>query len=356
MNSACWRDRKVFLTGHTGFKGGWLALWLQHLGARVSGFALAPPTTPSVFELAQVQRGMVSTIGDIRNRSALEAALRASEAEVVFHLAAQPLVRRSYAQPFETYETNVLGTVRLLEAVRATPSVRAVVVVTSDKCYDNKEWAWGYRENEPLGGFDPYSSSKACAELVTAAYRSSFFQAATAGAPVALASARAGNVIGGGDWAEDRLLPDILRAFAAARPVRIRNPRARRPWQHVLEPLSGYLQLAAALLADGPAHARAWNFGPGDEADRTVQWIVQRAAELWGDDARWELDSGGQPHEAEQLRLDSTCARSQLHWSPRWNLEQALERVVDWHRAQRAGRNMREFTLAQIEEYSRWTR
>ena len=355
MISSFWRGRKVFITGHTGFKGGWLALWLRQLEAQVSGFALNAPTTPSLFELAELASDIASTVGDIRDRGALEAALHASEAEVVFHLAAQPLVRRSYTEPVETYATNVIGTVNLLEAIRSTPSVRAVVVVTSDKCYHNREWQWGYRENEALGGFDPYSSSKACAELVTAAYRSSYFSDGADGGKVAVASARAGNVIGGGDWAEDRLLPDMLRAFAAGRPVRIRHPQARRPWQHVLEPLSGYLQLAESLFADGPAHATAWNFGPSEETDHTVQWIVQRTAALWGDGARWELDEAAQPHEANQLRLDSTRALLQLRWKPRWNLEQALARVVDWHRAQLDGRNMRAFTLEQIEDYTRWT-
>ena len=271
-----WRGRRVFLTGHTGFKGGWLALWLQRLGADVTGYALDPPTTPSLFAVARVGAGMRSIINDIRDAETLAQAMREAQPEIVIHMAAQPLVRYSYQAPVETYATNVMGTVHLLEAVRQTDSVRAVVNVTSDKCYENREWVWGYRENEPMGGYDPYSNSKGCAELVTAAYRNSYFNPAQYSQHgVALASARAGNVIGGGDWAEDRLIPDILRAIAAGEAVNIRSPHAIRPWQHVLEPLSGYLLLAQRLIEDGPAHAEGWNFGPSEEDARPVQWIVE---------------------------------------------------------------------------------
>lgn len=352
MNDAFWRGRKVFLTGHTGFKGSWLSLWLQRLGAQVTGYALQPPTTPSLFEVANVSQGMTSVIGDIRDAEALGRALLDAGPEIVIHMAAQPLVRRSYVDPIETYSTNVMGTVHLLEAVRRTPSVRAVVNVTSDKCYENREWVWGYRENEAMGGFDPYSNSKGCAELVTAAYRNSFFPpAARPGHGVALASARAGNVIGGGDWAEDRLIPDILRAIEANRPVVIRSPHAIRPWQHVLEPLSGYLQLAQALHEQGAAYAEGWNFGPDDEDARPVQWIVERLTEQWGGGASWQLDGGDHPHEAHYLKLDCSKAKMRLDWQPRWHLAQALEQIVAWQRAWLAGDDMREFSSRQIADF-----
>jgi len=342
----------VFLTGHTGFKGGWLALWLQSLGAEVTGYALEPPTNPSLFEVARVGEGMRSIIADIRDLPTLQSALREARPEMVFHLAAQPLVRYSYQNPVETYATNVMGTVHLLEAVRHTPSVRAVVNVTSDKCYENREWVWGYREHEPLGGYDPYSNSKGCAELVTAAYRNSFFnpQPSTLNPQpsTAIATARAGNVIGGGDWAADRLIPDLLRAFEAGQTVRIRNPHAIRPWQHVLEPLSGYLLLAEKLYTEGAAFAEGWNFGP-DEADaRPVAWIANRLVELWGEGARWEQDGGHHPHEAHYLKLDCAKAKARLGWAPRWSLEQSLQVTVDWHRSYRRGAKVRAMTLAQI--------
>lgn len=353
VNSTFWRGKKVLLTGHTGFKGGWLSLWLQQLGAEVTGYALQPPTNPSLYEVANVARGMSSIIGDIRDATALAKAMRDAEPEFVIHMAAQPLVRRSYIDPVETYSTNVMGTVHLLEAVRRAPSVRAVVNVTSDKCYDNKEWVWGYRENEPMGGFDPYSSSKGCAELVTSAYRNSYFNPTNYGEHhVALASVRAGNVIGGGDWADDRLIPDILRAVSDGRPVVIRNPHAIRPWQHVLEPLSGYLQLAQRLYEQGVSHAEGWNFGPDEEDAQPVQWIVERITEKWGEGATWQLDAGDHPHEAHYLKLDCSKAKMRLDWQPRWHLERALELTVAWQRAWLAKEDMRHFTLQQIEQYA----
>jgi CDP-glucose 4,6-dehydratase len=344
-----WRGRRVFLTGHTGFKGSWLSLWLHELGAQVTGFALPPPTQPSLFEQARVHELLRSRLGDIRDLPALRQALGDAKPEVVFHMAAQSLVRRSYAEPVETFATNVMGTVNVLEAVRATPGVQAVVNVTTDKCYLNREWAWGYRESEPLGGHDPYSSSKACSELVTAAYRASFF--VPQGGAARIATARAGNVIGGGDWAEDRLLPDVLKAFAAGRAVRLRNPGATRPWQHVLEPLRGYLVLAQQLAAHEPAVDDAWNFGPLDQDVRTVQDVVETLAGQWGHGARWEGDGGSHPHEAGLLKLDISKARSQLGWRPQLPLDKGLQWIVDWKRRCDAGEDPREVTLAQIRAY-----
>ena len=352
MNIQFWRGKKVFLTGHTGFKGSWLSLWLQKLGAEVTGYSLPPPTNPSLYETADVSQEMRSVIGDIRNGALLAETMRGATPDIVIHMAAQPLVRRSYADPVETYSTNVMGTVHLLEAVRQTPSVRAVVNVTSDKCYENREWLWGYRENEPMGGFDPYSNSKGCAELVTSAYRNSYFNPPEyVKHRVALASVRAGNVIGGGDWAEDRLIPDILRAISENRPVVIRNPHSIRPWQHVLEPLSGYLQLAQRLYEEGPGFAEAWNFGPGEEDARHVQWIVEQLTQKWGEGATWQLDQDEHPHEAHFLKLDSTKARSRLGWNPRWHLADALEMIIAWQRAWLAKEDMRSFTQKQIELY-----
>jgi CDP-glucose 4,6-dehydratase len=353
MNVEFWRDKKVFLTGHTGFKGSWLCLWLQQLGAQVTGYALQPPTDPSLFEVANVAQGMTSIIGDIRDGEALAKAMRDAAPDIVIHMAAQPLVRYSYVNPVETYSTNVMGTVHLLEAVRQTPSVRAVVNVTSDKCYDNKEWVWGYRENEPMGGFDPYSNSKGCAELVASAYRNSFFNPAKYNEhKVALASVRAGNVIGGGDWAADRLIPDILRAISDGKPVVIRSPHAIRPWQHVLEPLSGYLLLAEKLYTQGVDYAEGWNFGPNDEDAKPVQWIVERLTEQWGDGASWQLDGGDHPHEAHYLKLDCSKARMRIDWQPRWQLARTLEMIVAWQRAWLAKEDMRTFTLKQIKQYA----
>ncbi|MGK5054298.1 CDP-glucose 4,6-dehydratase [Janthinobacterium sp. RB2P8] len=352
MNAAFWQGKRIFLTGHTGFKGGWLSLWLQQLGAEVTGYALEAPTTPSLFEVADVARGMVSIIGDVRDGEALKHAMAQARPEIVIHMAAQPLVRYSYVNPVETYATNVMGVVNLLEAVRATPGVRSVVNVTSDKCYENREWPWGYRENEAMGGYDPYSNSKGCAELVTAGYRSSFFNAEKyAEHGIALGSGRAGNVIGGGDWAMDRLIPDMLRAIGAGQPVMIRNPHSIRPWQHVLEPLSGYLTLAEKLYTEGPVHAEGWNFGPHDTDAKPVEWIIERMTQEWGAGASWSLDGQNHPHEATYLKLDCSKARGQLGWHPRWDIGQTIAKIVEWHKACDQGTDMRAFTLAQIATY-----
>jgi len=342
------------LTGHTGFKGSWLSLWLGTMGARVTGYALAPDTHPNVFEQARVGATLErSHIADIRDLAVLRAAMQATEPEVVIHMAAQPLVRESYADPVGTYATNVMGTVHLLEAVRTTPSVRAVVVVTTDKCYENREWVWGYRESDPMGGYDPYSSSKACAELVTAAYRQSFFNAAgDAEHGAAIATVRAGNVIGGGDWSADRLLPDIFRAIQAGQPVEIRNPLATRPWQHVMEPLRGYLTLAQALHEHGPRYAGAFNFGPrqGDA------WPVGRVADVvcrqWGGGACWRQDARCHPHEARALSLDISKAEALLGWRPVMGIERALAMTVDWTKAVMGGADARAIIATQLNEYS----
>jgi CDP-glucose 4,6-dehydratase len=344
-----WNGRRVFVTGHTGFKGAWLSLWLQRMGAEVTGFALEPPTRPSLFALAEVGKGMRDVRGDVRDLPALTDALRDSRAEVVLHLAAQSLVRASYDDPVGTYATNVMGTVNLLEAARRSPGVRAVVVVTSDKCYENREWLWAYRENEPMGGRDPYASSKGCAELVTAAYRASFFAADAA--PL-VATGRAGNVIGGGDWARDRLVPDAMTAFADGRPLAVRHPHAVRPWQHVLAPLYGYLLLAERLLSGERAVAEGWNFGPADEDARSVAEIVAGLARRWGTGARWSVEGGEHPHEASYLKLDSSKARSLLGYHPRLPLDVALDWVVEWTRGWAAEPGAaRRLTLGQIERF-----
>lgn len=352
MSPSFWRGKRVFLTGHTGFKGSWMSLWLQSLGADLTGYALSPPTQPSLFELARVGDAMRSIIGDVRDADALRRAMVEAQPDIVIHMAAQPLVRYSYTNPVETYATNVMGTVHMLEAVRQTSSVRAVVNVTTDKCYENREWNWGYRENEAMGGHDPYSSSKGCSELVTAAYRSSFFGNEAYGTHgVALASARAGNVIGGGDWASDRLIPDIIAAFSASRPVNIRNPNSIRPWQHVLEPVRGYLMLAEALHDHGMQFAEGWNFGPYDEDARPVRWIVEALSQMWGEGAHWQVDGANHPHEATFLKLDISKARNALKWQPALRLHDALGMIVDWTRRCAAGEACREVTLDQIRTY-----
>lgn len=343
--SLFWKGRRVLITGHTGFKGSWLSIWLASLGAEVHGLALAPDTDPSLYLGARVDDVVESGLGDIRDLDVVLAAVRSAPPEVVFHMAAQPLVRLSYESPLETYATNVMGTAHVLEAVRRVGGVAAVVVVTSDKCYENREWHWAYREDEALGGSDPYSSSKGCTELVAAAYRRSFL----AEEGTRLATVRSGNVIGGGDWARDRLIPDILRSFERGEKVVIRNPDAVRPWQHVLEPLSGYLTVAERLLGfDGASFAEAWNFGPVDSDARPVRWIVEAMARRWGEGANWEPDGGRNPEEARLLKLDSSKARARLGWSSVWGLGEALDRIVDWNRARLAGRNYRDLCLEQI--------
>ena len=347
MTPDFWRGKRVFLTGHTGFKGSWLALWLQALGADLAGLSLAPPSGPSLFEAGRVQNGMVSNLGDVRDLKAVVEAMKTHRPEIVIHMAAQPLVRFSYTDPVETYATNVMGTVHVLDAARRVDSIRCIINVSTDKCYENREWVWGYREDEAMGGHDPYSNSKGCSELVTSAYRRSFFQEGGA----ALASARAGNVIGGGDWATDRLVPDILRAFERHEPVRIRNPQSTRPWQHVLEPLSGYLTLAERLWTGKQEFAEGWNFGPRDDDSQPVSWIVERMAEAWGQDARWQIENGKHPHEANYLKLDISKAKHRLGWQPRWSLERSLGEVISWHRAWLDGHDVRAMCLTQITDY-----
>lgn len=347
-----WSKRKVLITGHTGFKGSWLALWLQNMNAEVAGYSLAAPTHPSMFEEARIASSMMSVLGDVRDGVAVQKVFNEFRPEIVIHMAAQPLVRYSYENPVDTYATNVMGTVNVLEAVRRAGCVRVAIIVTSDKCYENREWIWGYREADAMGGFDPYSNSKGCAELVTASFRNSFFHPAKYEQHgVALASVRAGNVIGGGDWAQDRLVPDTIKALSKRHPVSIRNPHATRPWQHVLEPLNGYLKLAQRLSVDGPKFGEAWNFGPNEEDVRSVEWIVQRMVALWGNDASWNLNPDSHPHEANLLKLDSSKARSKLQWQPKFTLEECLCHVVDWYKAHQERQDMREFSLQQIRRY-----
>lgn len=350
MDPSFWKGKRVLVTGHTGFKGGWMSLWLTGMGAEVTGYALPPPTSPSLYEAAKIGTTVDNITGDIRDIEAVNRAISASRPEIVFHMAAQPLVRRSYRDPVETYATNVMGTVHVLEALKRSPATKVVINITSDKCYDNREVLWGYRETDPMGGFDPYSSSKGCAELVAAAYRRSFFEEAG----IRLASVRAGNVIGGGDWAEDRLIPDCMRALSEGETIVIRRPNAIRPWQHVLEPLAGYL-LYAQRLYEGQELPPALNFGPWEADVQPVGEVVAQIVALWGDSARWEVQNGGGPHEAGLLTLDSTLARHKLSWQPRLRLAEALQFTVDWYRRFQSGADMQAITQNQIERYTSCT-
>lgn len=355
MSHTFWQGRRVFLTGHTGFKGSWLSLMLHELGARIHGYALAPATTPALFSMADIDKCVdASTIADILNAVALKAAMGKAQPDIVIHMAAQPLVRESYADPLSTYAVNVMGTANLLDATRGVGTVRAVLVVTTDKVYEDRDWIWGYRESDRLGGFDPYSSSKACAEIVTAAYRQSFFHPKDYGRHgVALATARAGNVIGGGDYASDRLVPDVFQAFASKTPILIRNPKATRPWQHVLEPLRGYLMLAKALVEQGPDVTPTINFGPHVNDALPVSDIVEMLVSTWQHAAGWSSQPGEHPHEAQALRLDIALAANQLGWQPQLGIKEALELCCDWQRSIIRGAHPREVTLAQIRAYLR---
>ncbi|MBL1215744.1 MAG: CDP-glucose 4,6-dehydratase [Ignavibacteriae bacterium] len=354
MNKDFWKNKKVMLTGHTGFKGSWLSIWLQSAGARLLGYALDPPTDPNHFNLANVVNGMESVVGDIRDINSLKKTAQEFDPEIIIHFAAQPLVRLSYELPIETIETNVLGTAILLETVRSLKSARVVICITTDKCYENREWHWGYREIEPMGGHDLYSASKGSAELIISSYRRSFFPIDKYNEHgVAIASTRAGNVIGGGDWAQDRLIPDIMKTFIKNKPVIIRSPYAIRPWQHVIEPLNGYLILAEKLFEEGPKFAEGWNFGPTDEDAKPVSWIVDKLVSLWGQDAKWELDSNINPHEANYLKLDCSKANALLDWRPKTNLQTALEWIVEWYRDYQRGGDVRTITEKQIYRFEK---
>ena len=347
-----WRGKRVFVTGHTGFKGSWLCLWLQSMGASVVGYALKPPTEPNLFTLADVQRDMISIEGDIRDREHLLDSIKKYKPEVILHFAAQALVRKSYKNPLETFETNVMGTVYLLDALRYIDGIKVVINVTSDKCYENKELTRGYREDDPLGGYDPYSSSKGCAELVTAAFRSSYFNPELYEKHgVAMATVRAGNVIGGGDWAEDRLIPDIMRAIFRKQPVYLRNPHTIRPWQHVLDPLNGYLLLAEKLWDNGNEFSGAWNFGPSDDDTRSVGELTQQLTEIWGKGAKWISDEGEHLHEANYLKLDCSKARQRLGWKTNLTLSETLHWVAEWYKAYAENKDIQTMTLNQIERY-----
>tara|TARA_B110000003_G_scaffold276558_1_gene323874 strand:- start:11437 stop:12495 length:1059 start_codon:yes stop_codon:yes gene_type:complete len=347
LNTNFWKDKKVFITGHSGFKGSWMCLWLESMGADIAGYSLEPSSSPNLFSESDVGRNINNTFADIRDLSTLTNAISSFKPEIVIHMAAQPLVRKSYEDPIETFSTNIMGTVNLLDVIRHMDGVKAVVNVTTDKCYENKEWLWAYRENEPMGGHDPYSSSKACSELVTRAFTKSYYSSLT----TALASARAGNVVGGGDWSNDRLIPDILLAFQEHRPVVIRNPKSTRPWQHVLEPIHGYLLLAEKLYNDGQQFSSAWNFGPKDEDSKSVEWILDEMVSRWGDEAEWVNDTNDNPHEANYLKLDISKASIKLGWEPKWDLHKTLSHIVSWHKDWLSGVPARELCIDQINEF-----
>ena len=348
INKTFWEEKTVLITGHTGFKGSWLSIWLNMLGANLHGYALEPDTEPNMFETADVRKIIKSNISDIRDYNKLLAVMKKCQPQIIFHLAAQPLVRQSYKDPLETYQTNIIGTANLLEAARYVKSVRAVIIITSDKCYENKESNYAYKESDPLGGYDPYSSSKACAEIVTAAYRNSFFTDSN----TAIASARAGNVIGGGDWAADRLVPDCIKAWIKNKTVEIRYPKAVRPWQHVLEPLAGYIILAEKLYKHGKKFARAWNFGPDEKNIKNVAFLVDNIAKLWGKKAKWKITAKKQPHEAMLLKLNCSMAKTKLPWKPCWNIERSLEKTVQWYKTYLDNpKNIIDITIEQINQY-----
>lgn len=349
VNPSFWKGKRVFLTGHTGFKGSWLAIWLQEMDAVVKGYSLSPMTSPNLFEEASVGNNMESEIADIRDLQLITNSLVDFEPDIVIHMAAQPLVRLSYKEPVETYSTNVMGTLNLLEATRKCKKIKAIVAVTTDKCYENKELDRGYKEEEPMGGHDPYSSSKGCCELLISSYRRSFFNKSDT---PALASVRAGNVIGGGDWSEDRLIPDILNAFEKSKKVIVRNPLSVRPWQHVLEPLSGYLVLAEQLYLNGEQYAEAWNFGPQDEDCKNVEYILDRMVDNWGKGASWKLDNNSNPHEANFLKLDISKAAKKLQWEPKWNLDFTLKSIISWHKKWLSGKNIKEVCISEINRYN----
>lgn len=352
MNQSFWKDKKIFITGHTGFKGAWLSMLLQSLGADLVGYSLPSPTNPSLFNICSLKEKMVHIESDLRDLDALSGAIKTHQPEIIIHLAAQSLVRLSYEDPIETYSTNVMGSLNLLEAARQAGSAKAIVMVTTDKCYENKEWDWGYRENEPMGGFDPYSSSKGCCELMIASFRRSFFSPEKYNEhQTAIASARAGNVIGGGDWALDRLIPDIFRALMAKEEILIRSPHAIRPWQHVLESLTGYLLLAEKLFQEGVEYAQGWNFGPYDHEAKPVSWIVAQLTKQWGDDASYRIDGAIQPHEATYLKLDSSKAINKLGWKPRWGLNRALQETMLWYQAYQANKDMCSISINQINTF-----
>jgi CDP-glucose 4,6-dehydratase len=354
LSNDFWKNKTVFLTGHTGFKGSWLSLWLVSKGARVVGYALNPPTQPSLYTILNLDELVQNSyIDTITNKEKLYECMNIVKPDIVIHMAAQPLVRASYQNPVETYETNILGTAYILESIRKVDSVRVFLNVTTDKCYENKEWIWAYRENEPLGGYDPYSSSKACSELITAAYRNSFFNLINFDShQVAVATARAGNVIGGGDWAKDRLIPDIIDSLLLNKEIQIRNPMAVRPWQYVLEPLSGYLLLCEKLYENGGKFSESWNFGPFEHEAKPVEWIVEKILDKWGTSLNYRIiGSESDPHEATYLKLDISKARQVLNWNPKWNLDKSLDKIIDWYRSYQVGENMREVSLSQITEY-----